>query len=85
LSRAQALADKHGVQVGNWAALGEAIVSADIVISSTSAEQFIITKEMLEMCQSVSKSSQKVMIDIAVPRDIEPEDVSHSELFIYDV
>ncbi|UXS38033.1 glutamyl-tRNA reductase [Staphylococcus delphini] len=85
LSRAQALADQHGVQVGEWASLGEAIVSADIVISSTSAEQFIITKEMLEMCQSVAKSSQKVMIDIAVPRDIEPVDMSHSELFIYDV
>ncbi|ARJ49967.1 glutamyl-tRNA reductase [Staphylococcus lutrae] len=84
-SRAQKLAAKHHVKAVEWSHLADVLLTSDIVISSTSAEQFIITKDMLEMCHSLTKTSQKVMVDIAVPRDIEPAEMSHTELFIYDV
>ncbi|MBA8758826.1 glutamyl-tRNA reductase [Staphylococcus schleiferi subsp. coagulans] len=85
LSRAKSLADQYGVHYAEWNALGDFLVKSDIVISSTSSEQFIITQDMLEMCQAVAKTAQKVLIDIAVPRDIEPFEANDTELFIYDV
>lgn len=85
-SRAQALADKHQVQAAPMSALPELLTQVDIVISSTSADQFVITKDMLEMRQAVTKkTSQIVLVDIAVPRDIEPFESHDMEIFIYDV
>lgn len=59
LSRAKSLADQYGVHYAEWDALGDFLVKSDIVISSTSSEQFIITQDMLEMCQAVAKTAQK--------------------------
>ena len=85
-SRAQALADKHQIQAAPMSALSELLTQVDIVISSTSADQFVITKDMLEMRQAVTKkTSQIVLVDIAVPRDIEPFESHDMEIFIYDV
>lgn len=85
-SRAQALADKHQVHAAPMSNLGELLTTADIVISSTSAENYVITKEMLEMRHAVTKkTSQIVLVDIAVPRDIEPFESNDMEVFIYDV
>ena len=58
---------------------------ADIVISSTSASSFIIKKEMVEKAIRDRKNKPMFFIDIAVPRDIEP-DINHLEnVYLYDI
>ncbi|UXR77427.1 glutamyl-tRNA reductase [Staphylococcus sp. IVB6227] len=85
-SRAQVLAEKHHVHAAPMSELGQLLTTADIVISSTSSEQYIITKDMLEMRHAVTKkTSQIILVDIAVPRDIEPFESTDMEVFIYDV
>ncbi|AVQ32959.1 glutamyl-tRNA reductase [Staphylococcus muscae] len=85
-SRAQALAEKHHVHAAPMSDLAQLLTTADIVISSTSAENYVITKDMLEMRHAVTKkTSQIVLVDIAVPRDIEPFESNDMEVFIYDV
>ncbi|REH76771.1 glutamyl-tRNA reductase [Staphylococcus felis] len=84
-SKAQTLATMHHIKVAPINRLADEILNADVVISSTSANHFVISKEMLEMCSSVDSFNQKVLIDIAVPRDIEPIDTLDTNLFIYDV
>ena len=59
--------------------------SADIVISSTSAQSYIITNEMIERIAENRKQDSLVLIDIAVPRDIEPGIRTITNIFNYDV
>lgn len=84
-SKAQNLAETHGIKAKPFDALADELIGADVVISSTSSDEFVITKTMLEMCDDLSRVSQKILIDIAVPRDIEPIDTKETHLFIYDV
>jgi glutamyl-tRNA reductase len=58
---------------------------ADIVISSTGAPHFIITKPMGEEIIHRRKNRPMFFIDIAVPRDIEPSVNEIDNAFLYDI
>ena len=58
---------------------------ADIVITSTSASSFIIKKEMVEKAIQERKNKPIFFIDIAVPRDIEPDVNDLENVYLYDI
>jgi glutamyl-tRNA reductase len=58
---------------------------ADIVISSTGAPHFIITKPMVEQLIHRRKNKPVFFIDIAVPRDIDPSVNEIDNAFLYDI
>ena len=58
---------------------------ADIVITSTSAPNFIIKKEMVEKAIHERKNKPIFFIDIAVPRDIEPDVNDLENVYLYDI
>jgi len=58
---------------------------ADIVISSTGAPHFVITKEIAEQIIHRRKNKPVFFIDIAVPRDIDPEVDDLDNAFLYDI
>ena len=58
---------------------------SDIVISSTGAPHFIITKPMGEQIIHRRKNKPMFFIDIAVPRDIEPSVNQIDNAFLYDI
>jgi glutamyl-tRNA reductase len=58
---------------------------ADIVITSTSASRFIITKDMVEKAIHERKNKPIFFIDIAVPRDIEPDVNDLENVYLYDI
>jgi glutamyl-tRNA reductase len=58
---------------------------ADIVISSTGAPHFIITKPMGEQIIHRRKNKPVFFIDIAVPRDIDPTVNEIDNAFLYDI
>ncbi|MCD8833584.1 glutamyl-tRNA reductase [Staphylococcus arlettae] len=84
-SKAQSLAEKHQVASAPISDLAAHLSSADIVISSTSAESYVITNQMLEQIEAPRKADSLVLIDIAVPRDIEPNITALPDVFNYDV
>lgn len=63
----------------------EELYRADIVISSTAAPNFIITKEMVDKAIHLRKNKPMFLIDIAVPRDIEPEVNQLENVYLYDI
>jgi glutamyl-tRNA reductase len=74
----------------NGCALGfeqfkEELHRADIVITSTAAPTFIIKKEMVERAIHQRKNKPIFFIDIAVPRDIEPEVNDLENVYLYDI
>jgi len=58
---------------------------ADIVISSTGAPHFVITKPMAERIIKHRKNKPVFFIDIAVPRDIDPAVNEIDNVFLYDI
>jgi glutamyl-tRNA reductase len=58
---------------------------ADIVISSTGAPHFIITKAMAEQLIHRRRNKPVFFIDIAVPRDIDPAVNEIDNAFLYDI
>lgn len=86
LERAQRLAVRWNARVATLDGLESAITAADIVIASTGAPHFVVTKE--HVTQGMQRRPQRplVLIDIAVPRDIDPEvaHIPHVELYDMD-
>ncbi|HXE07079.1 MAG TPA: glutamyl-tRNA reductase [Acidobacteriaceae bacterium] len=74
-----------GTEVISWEKLHEQASRADIVITSTGAEQHIFTrtqaKEMLER----RRNRPVFFIDIAVPRDVDPKVNDVEGCFVYDI
>jgi glutamyl-tRNA reductase len=85
LEKAQELAEKF---LGSAMALDEAIdrlKDTDIVISSTGAEKFVLTRKHIEAAMAGRKKKPLFLIDIAVPRDIEPSCSDIPNVFLYDI
>jgi glutamyl-tRNA reductase len=83
--RAVALANELGgraVQFDNWAAEFEKI---DIAISSTSAPHHILDRAKLEPLMKLRKHRPLLLIDIAVPRDIDPEVNFLENVYLYNI
>lgn len=65
-------------------ALSSALAEADIVIASTGARGFVITRSMMEAAAK-TRGGPVVLIDIAVPRDIDPAVGTLPNLYLYDI
>jgi glutamyl-tRNA reductase len=57
----------------------------DIIISSTAAPHFVVKTEMIEKVMKQRRGHPLFLIDIAVPRDIEPEINDIDEAYLYDI
>lgn len=69
--RAQELAEMFGVTPLPFDQLESAIAGADILISSTTAPQTVIERSLVEKAVS-GRSTPLFIVDIAVPRDVDP-------------
>lgn len=83
--RAQGLAEQFGAEVISLEEIPEHLPRADIVISSTASPLPIIGKGMVESALKVRKHQPMLLIDIAVPRDIENEVGELSDAYLYSV
>ncbi|WP_256756729.1 glutamyl-tRNA reductase [Cohnella sp. WQ 127256] len=85
VEKAEELAEKfQGSAIALVEAL-ERLKDTDIVISSTGSEQFVITREHIQKAMSTRKKKPLFLIDIAVPRDIEPSCGDIPNVFLYDI
>jgi glutamyl-tRNA reductase len=65
--------------------LDVALCDADIVISSTGAASFVVTEESIRQSMRKRKNRLLFLIDIAVPRDIEPSADSVENVYLYNI
>src|SRR5699024_3521155 len=85
IEKAEEMAEKYKGRAENLHALEIELKEADIVISSTSSPGYVITKEMMDTVTKARGASPLILIDIALPRDIDPAiDVSDS-VYMYNV
>ena len=83
--RAERLADEVNAEVVDFAALPEKIASADIIISSTASPLPVIGKGMVERALKQRRHQPMLIVDIAVPRDVEPEVGKLDSAYLYTV
>jgi len=69
--RAEFIAGKYDLNVADYDALPEEIADANLVIVATGAQQPVVTMEHMQ--PSIEKQNFKVMLDLSVPRNIDPE------------
>jgi len=65
--------------------LEEYLIKADIVISSTGAPHYVIHYDTVRKILRARKEKPLFLIDIAVPRDIEPSINNLPHVFLYDI
>lgn len=83
--QARILAEKYHGKAYGLDALDEALCAADIVISSTGAPDFIVTGEMIRRCLRSRKNRLLFLVDIAVPRDIDPAADAIENVYLYNI
>lgn len=83
--KAVELAEKFNAKAERNENLLEVMQDADILISSTGSDSVVITKEMIEPIQKKRKGSPLFLVDIAVPRDIDPAISKLDSIFLYDI
>ena len=86
LERAHALADRWGAEPGTFESLQDSLCEADVLISSTGAPHFVVSAEMVANVMHSRPERPLVLIDIAVPRDIDPDagNIPYVKLFDID-
>ncbi len=85
LENAQELATRHGGYAISLEDLPRHLAEADIVISSTAARQPVLTRPMVEAAIAQRRRKPVFMVDIAVPRDIDPGVGGLQDVFLYGI
>jgi glutamyl-tRNA reductase len=83
--KAKVLANRFAGEAKTLEDLQKSLVDADILISSTGAKDFVITKTMMEKVEKKRKGKPLFMVDIAVPRDLDPSIAELESVFLYDI
>lgn len=85
LERAQNLVQRWEAQATTFENLAMALNWADILISSTGAPHTIVSVEMVQQAMQTRSDRPLVLIDIAVPRDIDPDVDKIPQVQLYDI
>jgi glutamyl-tRNA reductase len=83
--RAVALAGRMGGSAVRFEEWHSAFGGVDILIGSTAAPHFVLTRAQLEPLMGSRRQRPLFCIDLAVPRDIEPEVNSLDGVYLYDI
>jgi glutamyl-tRNA reductase len=84
-ARAEALAENCGGRVIDYDAYEDALPAVDIVLASSGAPHYILTREQIRHAISKRRNQPMFFIDIAVPRNIEPAVNELDGAFLYDI
>ena len=88
-SRTAAHADALAAQVGGttvrWADMRRAIADADIVLTATGSQRPIISRDDIRAVTGRRRQEPLFIIDVAVPRDVDPAVSEIEQVFLYNV
>lgn len=88
-SRTLSKAEETAAQAGGWAAslaeLPEILPKTDIVASSTAAPGLVLTKELINVAMKTRAARPLFLIDLAMPRDIDPTAAELANVFLYNL
>jgi len=88
-SRTLAKAEAAAAQIGGWAAsladLPAAVAGADIVTCSTTSPDFVLPRELVAAAIRTRPARPLFLIDLALPRDVDPAAAGVPNVFLYNL
>ena len=85
LERAQRVAEEVGGRAHGFEAMDSLLPLVDIVISSTASPTFVLAHDAMKRVVKVRKYRPLFLVDLAVPRDIDPRVGELANVYLYDV
>jgi glutamyl-tRNA reductase len=79
------LAESIGGTAVPWDSLHTALAEADILITATGASAPIVSRALIAQTMKTRRQRPLFIIDIAVPRDVEPDAGTLEEVFLYNI
>src|SRR6185369_12375251 len=83
--RAVAMAEEVGGSVIDYEYFEDSMPEVDIVLASSGAPHFILTREQVSAAMSTRRDRFMFLIDIAVPRNIDPAANEIEGVFLYNI
>jgi glutamyl-tRNA reductase len=84
-ARAVDLAERFSGQAIKFEEIGDNLRTVDIIISSTGATDYVLRKDQVRQVMRSRRNRSLFFIDIAVPRDIDPEINRINNAYVYDI
>ena len=85
LSRAEALAEEFGGKAISYESFAALLPDVDILLASSGATEFILTRDQMRAVIGKRRNRPMFLIDIAVPRNIDPAVNQLDNVFLYDI
>jgi glutamyl-tRNA reductase len=83
--RAETLAEEFGGRVMEWTDLDTALVDADVLVGTTSSPEPVVTLERFKKAQANRYDRVLLVLDLAVPRDVDPAVGKLEDVYLYSV
>ena len=84
-AKSEQLAQNFGGRAVPFAELAEHLAEADIVICSTSSPNYVITPDMVRAARKLRQQSPIFLIDISVPRNVDPKVGEIQNSFVFNI
>jgi glutamyl-tRNA reductase len=85
LRTAESLAAQLGGRAIPWTDLGQGLAAADIVVTATGATDAVLTRTGIQEIMRPRRHRPLFIIDIALPRDVEPTVGDLDQVFLYNI
>lgn len=85
VAKAKYLADIYDAEALSLSEIEQCLDKVDIIIASTNSSEYILKKVQLTPYLKKRKGKRLLMIDLAVPRDIDPALSQFEEVFLYNL
>nr|MCU0708592.1 glutamyl-tRNA reductase [Pirellula sp.] len=85
LERAEEVANKFRVRAQAWETLDSLLLDADLVVSTTGAQEPIMTEPRMKNLMHQRRKGTLLILDLAVPRDFEPGIARLPSVYLYSI
>ncbi|MHC4149533.1 MAG: glutamyl-tRNA reductase, partial [Planctomycetota bacterium] len=79
------MADKYGIAAQKWDQLSDQLINADIAIASATGQDYLFSKSSFRKIADPRRKGSLLIIDIAVPRNIEPAVNEIENVYLYSI
>jgi glutamyl-tRNA reductase len=83
--RAAAVAREMNASAVPWDQLEQELAVADVVVASTASRTPVVTRDMVKRAMKARKGRTLLFVDIAVPRNVEPEVHRIDNVYVFNV
>ncbi len=85
IEKADKLAQEHGGTARDLADLPRLLIEADVVLVSTGAPSYVVTADMVKAVSKARRYRPLLLVDISVPRNVDPAAADLDNTYRYDV